>query len=263
MNKIKPKQYMGGGTNLLNDTNLPIDIASNHIMTSNIKLQGVIIPQYTKIEYKTAGTFSWKVPANVTKVKVTGCGGGAGGCTTSCYNTPGHDAHVATAGDGGDSKFKDFIIAGGKGATCSSDWGTDTGNLWCKQPAASTPNGIAGDYWVGGQRDFDIYGVGFELSTSKKVCAANSTNQGKYYGQGGQTHHFYDSDGYTYHSGAAGNSGAWDSKIVTVIPEETVTIVVGAAGKLGSNYCDSDRWRYFATNGTAGFIIIEFGDTIE
>lgn len=195
---------------LFNISQLPIDSPSKQIIDNPIKLNGIIIPKYTKIEYKNPGTFKWVVPANITKVKVTGCGGGAGGCVTSCYKSPGHSAHVATAGNGGDSKFKDFIIAGGKGAVCSTDWGFDTGNLWCKQPNASTPNGVAGKYWVGGQRDFDIYGQGWEFGTSKKLCAANSNNQGKFYGQGGQTHHFFDSDGYTYHSGAAGNSGAWD-----------------------------------------------------
>ena len=229
-------------------------ISSPHkeILTGPQRYSAIIIPPYTEKSWTTAGTYSFVVPTNVTKIKVAGCGGGAGAVTCACYNESGHPAHTASSGNGGNSSFGDFVIKGANGASGSADF-TATNN-WIRQGAAATPNGKVGQSWAGRQRDFDFYGSGWAVSF---------TMTSGEFGKGGQTHHYFDSDGTTMHAGAAGNSGAWDTKIVNVTPGSTIKVVVGAGSTAGVNYCDSDRWRYYGTNGTQGFILIAYGDGIE
>ena len=230
------------------------NITSPHVWVVDgpAKFEAIIIPPYTEKSWTTAGTYSFVVPASVTKIKVAGCGGGAGAVTCACYNEGGHAAHTATAKNGGNSRFGDFVIKGANGASGSADF--TAANNWIRQGAAASPNGKVGASWAGRQRDFDFYGSGWALSFTR----SNGD-----YGKGGQTHHYYDSDGTTMHAGAAGNSGAWDSKIVKVTPGSTITVVVGAGSAGAANYCDSDRWRYYATAGTSGFILIAYGEGVE
>ena len=64
-------------------------------------------PAYTEKSWTTAGTYSWTVPAGVTRVRVAVCGGGGGSCR---YYKP------YKGYDGGTSKFGDLIYAtGGSG----------------------------------------------------------------------------------------------------------------------------------------------------
>lgn len=82
-------------------------------------------------------------------------------------------------------------------------------------------------------------------------------------GAGGGSFHFYDSDGTSNQIGVAGNSGAYVADAeVEVTPNSTIQIVVGAGGKNTFYSNDSDRaGRFRVSDGTQGFVIIEYGGT--
>lgn len=238
---------------------------------------------YTRKDYLTVGTFYLQIPSDITEILVSGCGGGAGGVTLGAYNAS--PAITLTAGNGGNSKVGSFVIAGGKGATCT----LAAGNVMkVSQPAVSSPNGIVGEYKTCRNVDFTLHGKGFKFGTSlvsgtadimnnigyyaRNSNAINDTYYTSmgggsvaaygYYGAGGGTFHFYDSDGTSNQIGIAGNSGAFVSKQkVAVTPGSTITIVVGAGGKHAFYSNDRDGARRFrVTDGTQGFVIVEYGE---
>lgn len=217
-------------------------------------------PPYNAVWFTEAGTFTFTVPAGVFNVLITGCGGGAGGLTVAHYNHRGEAGLSGTAGSGGNSSFGSFSIQGGRGATCadinfSGYFGKYTILGTYSQGAVAEPNGRVGGIRACVNTDFDIAGAtGFALGFD----GSNGT-----YGSGGNTHHYYDSDGTTAHVGAGGNSGAYVSRQnVAVTPNSTVTVIVGAGGACCVNRTDGEAWRYSATDGTHGFICVEYGGDI-
>lgn len=221
-------------------------------------------PAYNAVWFTEAGIFTFTVPAGVSNVLITGCGGGAGGLTVAHYNRRGEAGLSGTAGSGGNSSFGSFSIQGGRGATCadinfdfSDDFSTGLFKLLgtYSQGAVAEPNGRVGGIRAGISIDFDIAGAtGFALGFD----GSDGT-----YGQGGNTHHYYDSDGTTAHVGAGGNSGAYVSRQnVAVTPNSTVTVIVSAGGACCVNSTDGEAWRYTATDGTHGFICVEYGGDI-
>lgn len=242
----------------------------------------VVSTQRTKLIYKTVGTYSLKIPAGITKIRVTGCGGGAGGITVGAYNAcPTLDMK---AGDGGDTKVGSYVIAGGKGATAT----LRSGNVMTvNQPVAST-NGIRGQYVIARNRDFSVNGYGFTLNKSGIASIAYVMDKLGYYyakdlgvkdsvyyvsvgnfesfniyGAGGGSYHFYDTDGTSNQIGVAGNSGAFIvDEDIEVTPNSTIQVVVGAGGKNTFYSNDSDiAGRFRVSDGTQGFVIIEYGGT--
>jgi hypothetical protein len=220
-------------------------------------------PPYNAVWFTQAGTFTFTVPAGVFNVLITGCGGGAGGLTVANYdwNAP---QLSATGNSGGNSSFGSFSIQGGKGAKCSGlrieeKWNGEFTDRWVggshSQGEVALPNGRVGGFIIALNRDFDIGGAaGFAL-------AFDGSNGN--YGQGGNTHHYFDSDGLAAQVGAGGNSGAYVSRQnVEVTPNSTVTVIVGAGGAAVVNQNDGEAWRYTATDGTNGFICIEYGGDI-
>lgn len=125
----------------------------------NAALDKTIIkkPDYTKAEYTTPGTYTFTVPAGITKLKLTVAGAG-GGSASGTYGTPrsrggyggyyegtmeviGGETYEVVVGAGGyrgyyygscnsgraggSSKFGSIIAAGGGGATTSNVSGAD------------------------------------------------------------------------------------------------------------------------------------------
>lgn len=203
-------------------------------------------PQLIQEKYIESGSYVWTVPEGVTRVHVAACGGGAGALTISSYNS--NTTMTGTAGNGGSSSFGTFEVKGGIGASGSS---VSMSERNINQAEASSPNGRVGDTKTGTNFDIDLYGAtGFALGFS-------ALSEGDY-GKGGQSHHYYDSDGTTSQVGAAGNSGAFDTAYIDVTPGQQITIVVGAGGT-GTNISnDGDTWRYYATDGNSGFVLLEY-----
>lgn len=224
--------------------------------------------------YKTVGTYSLRIPAGVTKIYVTGCGGGAGGITVGAYNScPMLDMQ---AGNGGDTKVGSYVIPGGQGATAT----LRSGNVMTVNQPAASKNGVRGQYVTARNRDFSVHGYGFPLNKNGIATLANVADvlgtkdsvtyapTGTFesfniYGAGGGSYHFYDTDGTSNQIGVAGNSGAYVADAeVEVTPNSTIQIVVGAGGKNTFYSNDSDRaGRFRVSDGTQGFVIIEYGGT--
>lgn len=232
--------------------------------------------------YKTVGTYSLRIPAGVTKIYVTGCGGGAGGITVGAYNScPMLDMQ---AGNGGDTKVGSYVIPGGQGATAT----LRSGNVMTVNQPAASKNGVRGQYVTARNRDFSVHGYGFPLNKNGIATLANVMGKVGYYyadvprtkdsvtyaptgtfesfniyGAGGGSYHFYDTDGTSNQIGVAGNSGAYVADAeVEVTPNSTIQIVVGAGGKNTFYSNDSDRaGRFRVSDGTQGFVIIEYGET--
>lgn len=240
----------------------------------------VVTLKRTRLVYKTVGTYSLRVPAGVTKLYVTGCGGGAGGITVGAYNYwPTLDMQ---AGNGGDTKVGSYVIPGGQGATVTL---RSNSVATVNQPVASK-NGVRGEYVTARNRDFTVHGYGFLLNNNGIATLANVMGEVGYYyadvlgtkdsvtyastgtfesfniyGAGGGSFHCFNTDGISNQIGVAGNSGAYVADAeVEVTPNSTIQIVVGAGGKNTFYSNDGDRAKRFrVSDGTQGFVIIEYG----
>lgn len=240
----------------------------------------VVTLKRTRLVYKTVGTYSLRIPAGVTKLYVTGCGGGAGGITVGAYNScPTLDMQ---AGNGGDTKVGSYVISGGQGATAT----LRSGNVMTVNQPVASKNGVRGEYVTARNRDFSVNGYGFQLNKNGIATLADVMGKVGYYyadvlgtkdsvtyaptgtfesfniyGAGGGSYHFYDSDGTSNQIGVAGNSGAYVADAeVEVTPNSTIQIVVGAGGKNTFYSNDGDRaGRFRVSDGTQGFVIIEYG----
>ena len=242
----------------------------------------VVTLKRTRLVYKTVGTYSLRIPAGVTKLYVTGCGGGAGGITVGAYNyCPTLDMQ---AGNGGDTKVGSYVIHGGQGATAT----LRSGNVMTVNQPVASKNGVRGEYVTARNRDFSVHGYGFLLNKNSVATLADVMGKVGYYyadvlgtkdsvtyastgtfesfniyGAGGGSYHFFDTDGTSNQIGVAGNSGAYVADAeVEVIPNSTIQIVVGAGGKNTFYSNDRDRAeRFRVSDGTQGFVIIEYGTT--
>ena len=230
--------------------------SSSASMTIIVKLE------YTEQNWTTAGTYTFTVPAGVTRIKVAACGGGAGGLTIADYDSrSGANGLSGTAGNGGDSQFGDFIVQGGKGATGKA-------RLWyymdLTQGEVANPNGKIGATKTGVNWDAPGHtcwvaanpirgATGFDMSFS--MTDGN-------YGAGGNSGHYYDSDGSAAQIGAGGNSGAYDTGYVDVTPGQEIQVIVGVGGTGVKNENDGEYGRYDVTNGTSGFVLIAYGGDI-
>ena len=190
-------------------------------------------PPYTEISYTTAGTYTFTVPAGVTRMRVAVCGGGGASAYTMFP--------YVSSGNGGTSKFGELIQATGGGGGRANHNG-DTGTA--SAGSAGTPNGNAGTTSMNndGSRWYSG-GAGFELSFTKTSGS---------YGKGGDAYGYY----YWAPCGTGG-SGGYNSGYVTVSPGTTYTITVGAGGKIASN-SEASAMK----DGNSGFVFIAYGGDI-
>ena len=194
----------------------------------------VSIPPYTEKSWTTPGTYTWTVPAGVTRIRVAVCGGGGGGSYTD-------SSTKSTADSGGTSYIKSSnsvliqASGGGGGIVRSNEEGTNQGS----GGSAGTPNGTVGK--TGSRR---IIGdtLGFMLYFIQ--------NSGNYGTGGGCTR--------SYNSVSSGGSGGYNSNYISVESNKTLTISVGAGGKAYNHYGNT-----YARNGASGFVLIAYGEGIE
>lgn len=207
-------------------------------------------PPYAKKQWTTAGTYTFTVPARVTRIRAT-CVGGGGAGTARHTN--------ANTANGEDSSFGSVVAKGGNSCRLN-------GNTVVQYPYGGSPNGRSGGLWSRGgaftatdaagnkyqvnDTTKDVYragGKGFALSTSK----ADGD-----YGRGGQV---YNWDYYcTYGSGG---SGGWNQQTISVTPNTTITVKVGARANYASG--DADGVNASESNqARGGFVIIEYGQGV-
>lgn len=154
---------------------------------------------YTEKSWTEPGTYTFTVPAGVTRIRVAVCGGGGSGAGTGI--SAGHGFA------GGTSSFGDLLSAtGGGGATGTSGGGGRPG-------AAGTPNGYAGEWSKGG------YTKGFALSFEK---TDGDYGRGSGFNRGDNP--------------MQGGSGGYDSQYITVMPNTTYEVNVGEGGAKPTNF---------------------------
>lgn len=157
----------------------------------------VDVPAYTEKSWTTPGTYTWTVPAGVTRVRVAVCGGGGGGA----YENLGS----LKAGSGGTSSFDSLISAtGGTGAWFEGD---PDGINAKGAGIGGSPNGY------NGAEDIS-YTNGFAL---------NFTKQNGSYGRGG-------GKGGSRDGRLSGGSGGYNSGYFNIISNQSYNISVGAGG---------------------------------
>jgi len=94
-------------------------------------------PAYTEKSWTTAGTYTWTVPAGVTRVRVAVCGGGAGGSASD------RGCMAGASGAGGSSSFGSLLSATGAASSTSAGYTSD-GPCYATVGAAGSPNGRSG-----------------------------------------------------------------------------------------------------------------------
>lgn len=200
-------------------------------------------PPYTEKSWTTAGTYTFTVPQGVTRIRAAVCGGGAGAISKG-------NSDNFTASGGGNSSFGTISATGApsNNAANTADKNRGYGG------AGGTPNGRNGqihyyaDLFTGGVGPNHVDGqvnggAGFGLSFTQE--------NGKY-GRGG--------GGYitSYRGCAGGGSGGYNTGYVDVTPNQTISVVVGAAG---SNYNVTSDCT-MNVNPVSGFVLIGFGGDI-
>lgn len=203
-----------------------------HIGSKNIATTGK--PPYTEKSWTTAGTYTFTVPAGVTRIRVAVCGGGGG----AAYSYRSEEI----ASNGGDSIFGSITATGGGGGHTRTGTG-ETGIY--EGGSGGTPNGNAGGgTWTGTSVSG---GNGFALSFTQTAGS---------YGQGGTV--AGERSGLA-NALAGGGSGGYISTYLNVSSNQLIEVKVGAASSnLGAN-----RIGYVAgRNAVSGFVLIAFGGDI-
>lgn len=209
--------------------------------------ENAVIP-YGNTKYTTAGTYTFTVPAGVTKVRVSLIGGGGGAAVCSC------DKPRATGGSGGNSSAVGLTGTGGAGGsayffTSGSYWDfeqlmdTFAASAW--GGAGGSPDGVAGS------QSGSSYGDGTSIYGAGGVTINNATYGG---GSGAKA-------AFSAYIASGGSGGRYLNKIVSVEPNSTYSIVVGGLGG-NSSQVTSNALKYW-NNGQAGCVFIEYGGDIK
>lgn len=225
------------------DAYIPLVAASDdraskvHIGSKCIATTGK--PPYTEKSWTTAGTYTFTVPAGVTRIRVAVCGGGGGGTTVLTATRYG----TTMGGTGGASQFGSLIKAtGGNGGAIRGDTDSDT---WAAASATGgsggSPNGRSG---TGQMENGQSAAGGIGFAKSFTLTSGS-------YGGGGSAQ---DSKS-VYESAASGGSGGYNTGYVTVTPTATYSVIVGSGGESNGSYGTRQA-------GTSGFVLIAFGGDI-
>lgn len=199
-------------------------------------------PAYAEKSWTTAGTYTFTVPAGVTRIRVAVCGGGGSGIAIRHAGNPG----TWYGGVGGASSFGSLMKTtppsyGAGIARIVDDSGESISYSLEPVPyTCGSPNGRNGTY--GGLKAVSG-GAGFALS----FTLTNGS-----YGKGG------DAKGALGIGGASGSSGGYDTGYVNVTAGSTYTITVGAGGSKASS---GTATNYYGT-GNSGFVLIAYGGDI-
>lgn len=195
------------------------------------------IPPYTEKSWTTPGTYTFTVPAGVTRIRIALCAGGGGGAGAATKSP----SQSYTGGTGGNSSFGSYYtVTGGKGGYANK-------NGSCSAGAGGNPNGRNGSTRSGisGHSSTTSGGTGWAL---------NFNQQSGSYGSGGGAV----ASSYTSWLGGGG-SGGYYIGYLNVKSNETINIIVGTYGVLG----DTNDSRAHGYNGKSGFVLIAYGQGIE
>lgn len=181
-------------------------------------------PIITGVRFKmftSNGTFV--VPEGVTKIYVTGCGGGGGGCATGTG---------LNGSSGGSTSLGSLITLGGGGGglNASSGTGGSAGGSGATPGVVGTPN-------IGGSSMFGIPG---KYTPTSNMTIASGYGAGGCGSEGG---------GGLPVSGGGGASVLKNE--ITVTPGTSHSVTIGTGGS-GANS------NLFGLSGTSGFLLVEW-----
>ena len=201
----------------------------------------VSIPPYTEKSWTTPGTYTWTVPAGVTRIRVAVCGGGGGWIFAYGGEVQGEN--------GGKSALGNLLSANGGGGAYVNHYTQTTAQETLRGGTGGTPNGRDGTKTFYQNTATSTGGNGFTLNFN--MTTGN-------YGSGGScTGSRYSAS--TVHAG--GGSGGYNTKYVDVESLKTYQVIVGAGGA-GKN-SDNDNRLASYTNAKSGFVLIAYGEGIE
>ena len=232
-------------------------------------------------EYTSAGTYSLKIPDNVTVIKITACGGGGGGgggSTNSVSTNNGTNGGATVVGNL-------VTLAGGNGGIggqtdtvppTTASVGDGSGRGGVGSSAESSGNIISDSHGGDGIVDFPFFGAGGKCSSSSKynrgggggggslgsggtgdntTTPANAGNKG-----GGGAGGYGCSASHTV--GRGGNGGSGGQVVMgtyNVTPNTTITITVGKGGTGGDSISSSYGTTGKGGAGGDGYVKIEWG----
>lgn len=200
---------------------------------------------YTEHSYTTPGTYSFTVPAGITRIRVAVCGGGGGASEYSSWASGGDSGVYCYNGkDGEASSFGNLITATGGTATYfESDHSSTDSVIAIRRPGkGGSPNGYDGTV----KMDKTRYGKGFALSFVK--------TDGEY-GRCINLYSVYANNGtYSHSYGAISGSGGYKVDTLKVTPGSTYTITVGNGGISGR--------KTQPERSAGGFVLIAYGEGI-
>lgn len=201
-------------------------------------------PPYTEKSWTTAGTYTFTVPAGVTRIRVAVCGGGGG-----AGHVLGGANSSQTGGTGGTSSFGNLLSAtggtGGRADAAENDPDEQTGTAG----KGGSPNG----------RDGTLTPAYGSSSSGKNTAGATGfalsfTMTNGSYGNGGGVQQ---NGNARVIFGATGGSGGYNSNYVNVQSGSTYTVQVGAGGAARNAVNNG-----VARAGNSGFVLIAFGGDI-
>ena len=232
-------------------------------------------------EYTSAGTYSLKIPDNVTVIKITACGGGggggAGGSVSSTNEYKGEKGGATVVGNL-------VTLAGGNGGkggisktqTPTASVGDGSGRGGVGSSAESSGDITSDSYGGDGIVDFPFFGAGGKCTSSSKynrgggggggslgsggtgdnyTTPANAGNKG-----GGGAGGYGCSTSNTIGRGGSGGSGG---QVImgtyNVTPNTTITITVGKGGVGGAGFTSSYGVTGTGGAGGDGYVKIEWG----
>lgn len=232
-------------------------------------------------EYTSAGTYSLKIPDNVTTIKITACGagggGGAGGSTSSTNKYKGKDGGATVVGNlvtlaggyGGDGGVSDMMFH-----TVSVGNGSGRGGVGSSAESAGdiTSDSYGGD----GITDFPFFGTGGKCTSSSKAYRGGGGGGGSL-GSGGSGGTSADpaasgnkggggAGGYGRSAsntvGKGGNGGSGGQVVMgtyNVTPNTMITITVGKGGAGGAGFQSGYGNTGTGGAGGDGYVKIEWG----
>ncbi|VDG96791.1 Uncharacterised protein [Lysinibacillus sphaericus] len=205
-------------------------------------------PELFVVKYEQQGVDEWIVPDGVTKVFVSGCGGGGAG-----HNSSG--SYKSTAGGITSFGTQISLSGGGAGSGQVSKGGGKPGGFGGSYGGVGSVDQTPAQYSVGkvgGIGGSSLFGVGGVPTTSMHYSFVEPTN-GTGFGSGGAGF-LLGTSSYSGDWGATGGGGGEcciDKEIATV-PGERVQITIGSAGI----YREGNYLHGY--NGTGGLLIIKY-----
>lgn len=232
-------------------------------------------------EYTSAGTYSLKIPDNVTVIKITACGagggGGAGGSVGSTNKYKGENGGATVVGNL-------VTLAGGNGGsggiartqTPTASVGDGSGRGGVGSSAESSDDITSDSYGGDGVVGFPFFGTGGKCISSSKYVRGGGGGGGSF-GTGGNGDTSANpaasgnkggggAGGYgksTSNTVGSGGSGGSGGQVImgtyNVTPNTTITITVGKGGAGGAGFTSSYGDTGTGGAGGDGYVKIEWG----